>query len=180
MALTLKDYQSKALGAIETFFEAVRGARSLPAVETAFVSARRTALGESAPRVPYRPLSNQLGTVPQVCIRIPTGGGKTLLAAHAIERAARLYVGTESPLALWLVPSNMIRAQTLDALKMPGHPYREALLQYFPADRLTVIDIADCEQLRAQDFESRAIVVVGTIQTLRVDNTTGQIGRAHV
>ena len=43
-----------------------------------------------------------------------------------------------------------------------------------PADRLRVIDITECEQLRAQDFVSRAIVVVGTIQTLRVDNTTGR------
>jgi type III restriction enzyme len=174
MALTLKNYQQQALAAIETFFEAARGARDLPALEAAFTYARKTALGEAAPRLPYRPLSTQMAAVPQVCIRIPTGGGKTLLAAHAIERAARMYVGTQTPLALWLVPSNTIRAQTLDALKMPGHPYREALLQYFPVDRLKVIDITECEQLRAQDFTSSAIVVVGTIQTLRVDNTASR------
>jgi type III restriction enzyme len=174
MALTLKDYQQQALAAIEVFFEAARGARDLPALEAAFTHARKAALGEAAPRLPYRPLSTQMAAVPQVCIRIPTGGGKTLLAAHAIERAARMYVGTETPLALWLVPSNTIRAQTLDALKTPGHPYREALLQYFPVDRLKVIDITECEQLRAQDFTSSAIVVVGTIQTLRVDNTASR------
>jgi hypothetical protein len=90
------------------------------------------------------------------------------MAAHAIERAARLYVGTQAPLAIWLVPSDAIRSQTLEALKTAGHPYREALLQHYPADRLTVLDIADCEQLRAQDFGGRAIVAVGTIQTLRL------------
>ncbi len=83
-------------------------------------------------------------------------------------------MGSAAPLALWLVPSNAIRTQTLEALKTPGHPYREALLGYWPADRLTVLDIADCEQLRAQDFGSRAIIVVGTLQTLRVENTTGR------
>ena len=174
MALTLKDYQQESLNAIEVFLEAARGALDLAALEAAFTFARRSALGDTAPRLPYRPLSNQMPNVPQVCIRIPTGGGKTLLAAHAIERAARLYVGTETPLALWLVSSNAIRTQTLGALKTPGHPYREALLQYFPADRLRVIDITECEQLRAQDFTSSAIVVVGTIQTLRVDNTAGR------
>ena len=97
-----------------------------------------------------------------------------MLAAHAIERAARLYVGAQAPLALWLVPSNAIRTQTLEALKAPGHPYREALLEHYPADRLTVIDIAECDQLRAQDFGNRAIVAVGTIQTLRVDNTASR------
>ena len=174
MGLTLKKYQMEALGALETFFSKVRGVASEAAVVAAFEAARREALGEAAPRVPYRPLSRENPTIPQVCLRIPTGGGKTLLAAHAIERVARLYVGTRAPLALWLVPSNVIRTQTLEALKTPGHPYREALLEHYPADRLTVIDIAECEQLRAQDFGNRAIVAVGTIQTLRVGATASR------
>lgn len=174
MALTLKNYQTKTLGAIESFFEAARGATTLTALEAAFTASRLKSLGENAPPMAYRPLTNDMACVPQICIRIPTGGGKTLLAAHAIERAAKLYVGTQCPLTLWLVPSNTIRTQTLDALKTPGHPYREALLEYFPADGLCVVDITESEQLRAQDFQSRAIVVVGTIQTLRVDNTTGR------
>ncbi len=105
---------------------------------------------------------------------MPTGGGKTLLAAHAIERAARGYVGAAHPVVLWMVPSNAIRTQTRDALRTPGHPYREALLGYWPADRLAVIDIAECEQLRAQDFGGKTIVVVATMQTLRVGNTASR------
>lgn len=174
MGLALKKYQLDALGALEAFFEGARGSIEEAQVRTAFESARRAALGEAAPPVPYRPLSREYPSIPQVCVRIPTGGGKTLLAAHAIERAARLYVGTRTPLALWLVPSNTIRTQTLEALKKPGHPYREALLEYYPADRLRVLDITECEQLRPADFESAAIVVVGTIQTLRVDNTASR------
>ena len=100
MGLTLKKYQMEALGALETFFSKVRGVASEAAVVAAFEAARREALGEAAPRVPYRPLSRENPTIPQVCLRIPTGGGKTLLAAHAIERVARLYVGTRAPLAL--------------------------------------------------------------------------------
>lgn len=174
MTLALKDYQKKSLAALETFFGAARGATSEAHVAAAFVHARREALGEAAPNLLYRPLSREEPQIPQVCIRIPTGGGKTLLAAHAIEIAARAFVGTRAPLALWLVPSNTIRAQTLDALKAPGHPYREALLEHYPADRLTVLDISECEQLRAQDFGNRAIVAVGTIQTLRVDKTASR------
>ncbi|MBS0335558.1 MAG: DEAD/DEAH box helicase family protein [Proteobacteria bacterium] len=174
MTFALKDYQKKSLAALEAFFAATRGATTQAAVEAAFAQARREALGEAAPALPYRPLSREQPAIPQVCIRIPTGGGKTLLAAHAIEIAAREYVGTRAPLALWLVPSNTIRTQTLDALKTPGHPYREALLEHYPADRLTVLDISECEQLRAQDFGNRAIVAVGTIQTLRVDNTASR------
>ncbi len=174
MVLTLKSYQQSALAAIENFLTAARGATTENLVATAFAQARRAALGESAPRVVYRRFSASLPAVPQACIRIPTGGGKTLLAAHAIERASRLYVGTQYPLALWLVPSNTIRTQTLEALKKQGHPYRQALEQYFPADRLIVIDIDDCEQLRPDDFAGSAIVIVGTLQTLRVGNTASR------
>ena len=120
MTLALKDYQKKSLAALETFFAAARGAATQAAVEAAFVHARREALGEAAPNLLYRPLSREQPQIPQICIRIPTGGGKTLLAAHAIEIAARAFVGTRAPLALWLVPSNTIRAQTLDALRAQG------------------------------------------------------------
>jgi type III restriction enzyme len=174
MALVLKQYQLNALEALERFMSAARGATTDAQVATAFSAARAAALGESAPRTLHRPFSADMPGLPQACIRIPTGGGKTLLAAHAIERAARLYVGSQYPLALWLVPSNTIRTQTLDALQKPGHPYRMALEQYFPADRLRVIDIEQCEQLRADDFGSCAIVVVATLQTLRVGNTSSR------
>jgi type III restriction enzyme len=174
MALTLKKYQTDALAALEAFLAAARGQHSAPGMQAAFDEARRSLLGESAPVLPYHPFTDEAPEIPIACLRVPTGGGKTLMAAHAIERAARLYVGTTAPLALWLVPSNAIRTQTLEALKTPGHPYREALLGYWPDDRLTVIDIADCEQLRAQDVGGRAIVVVATLQTLRVENTTGR------
>jgi type III restriction enzyme len=175
MALELKGYQTAALDALECFFRKARGARGLDDMQAAFDEARRYALGDSVPPAGYRPFSAEQPEIPVACIRIPTGGGKTLMAAHAIERAARHYVGSvQAPLALWLVPTNTIRSQTLDALRKPGHPYREALRRHWPDERLSVIDIADCAQLRAHDFGARAIVVVATVQTLRVDKTTGR------
>ncbi len=180
MALQLKDYQKKAVGmpdvqgALTTFFTLARGARDAAALHTAFNEARRATMGEGLRDQPYRPLSNEAPEIPQVCIRIPTGGGKTLLAAHAIERAARLYVGTQTPVVLWMVPSNIIRAQTRDALRTPGHPYNDALLAYWPADRLMVLDITECEQVRAQDFSGKTLIVVCTRQTLQVENTASR------
>lgn len=185
MPLILKDYQKRALGTPETdgalsaFFDLAREARDAAALAAAFNAARRRAMGESLRDLPYRPLSQDAPEIPQVCIRIPTGGGKTLMAAHAIERAARLYLGVAHPVVLWLVPTNTIRAQTRDALRKPDHPYREALLAYWPADRLTVIDIDECEQLRAQDFGQRTLVVIATMQTLRVDKTASRTVYAY-
>ena len=185
MAFELKDYQKKALGpinegeggALEVFLREAKGATSAQALQRAFNQARRASMGDNLREAPYRPLAREGEEghlVPQVCIRIPTGGGKTLMAAHAIERAARHYVGAAFPVVLWLVPTNTIRSQTRDALLTPGHPYREALLAYWPADRLAVLDITDCTQLRAQDFGNKTLVVVGTRQTLQVENTASR------
>ncbi len=179
MDLTLKPYQQDALAALDAFLVATRGCTTADEMQKAFSDARCEALGEQAPLLPYRVFSNGQPEIPVACLRIPTGGGKTLMAAHSVERAARLYSGTPAPLALWLVPSDAIRTQTLEALKTPGHPYRDALLRYWPAERLSVLDMADAGQLRAHDFGERAIVLVGTIQTLRVDKTQGRNAYAY-
>src|SRR5690606_30774797 len=170
MALQLKGYQTNALAALADFLSAARGRATQAQMQAAFDAARRKAMGEAVAPAAYRPFTADAPEIPVACIRIPTGGGKTLMAAHAIDVAAREYVGTRAPIALWLVPTNTIRTQTLEALKTPGHPYRQALLDHWPEDQLTVLDIADCRQLRTHDIGSRAVVVVGTVQTLRVEN----------
>ncbi|MBI3148385.1 MAG: DEAD/DEAH box helicase family protein [Betaproteobacteria bacterium] len=172
MGLELKSYQRKAIEVLARFFDLARGAGDYGGLDAAF----RQVLGEQGCAWDAIPqyLAQGFEVTPYVCLRIPTGGGKTLLGAHAIACAARHYTGQDRPLALWLVPTNTIRQQTLNALRQPGHPYREALEQHFGVDGPRVIDITECEQLRPQDFENRAIVVVGTLQTLRVEETSGR------
>jgi type III restriction enzyme len=71
---------------------------------------------------------------------------------------------------LWLVPSDTIRSQTLKALATPGHPFHEALAQAC-GDDTVVCDLEAVAQLSPQDFEQRAVVVVATIQSFRVEDT---------
>ena len=176
MALQLKQYQEEALTALARFFDLARGARDEAGLDAAFRQALLAQeIGpESIPPYLAQGFVSDIGATPYVCIRIPTGGGKTLLGTHALAPAGRHYTGRDRPLALWLVPSNIIRTQTLTALRTPGHAYREALEGYFGVDGFRVLDIADCEQLRPQDFEQKAIIAVGTLQTLRVDDTSGR------
>lgn len=54
MSLTLKEYQSKALSALDTFFAAARDAATL---HVAFNAARRATMGEALRDMPHRPLS---------------------------------------------------------------------------------------------------------------------------
>ncbi|MCB1735504.1 MAG: DEAD/DEAH box helicase family protein [Gammaproteobacteria bacterium] len=161
----LKPYQDDALAALQRFLAA---ARTGP-VADAFAD---TLAAHAMPAIPYR--HYDFGEIPYVCLRLPTGGGKTVLGSHAVEVAAHTYLERDYPLVLWLVPTNTIREQTLEALKTPGHPYRQKLEATFGLDRLRVLDIGDVTQIRPQDLGGKAIVVVGTVATLRVEDTSGR------
>ncbi|OYX60293.1 MAG: hypothetical protein B7Y89_16590 [Novosphingobium sp. 32-60-15] len=58
---------------------------------------------------------NGLIETPYVCLRLPTGGGKTILAAHSITVAKESWLEKDFPLVLWLVPTTTIRRQTVEA-----------------------------------------------------------------
>ena len=60
--------------------------------------------------------------IPHICFKVPTGGGKTLLAASALERLHR-----QRGLTLWVVPTKAIYDQTKAALWNKEHPYRKVL-----------------------------------------------------
>lgn len=174
--MQLKKYQEQALATLRQYFEAATVSGPKSAYEQLTrepeLAARLRAYGGQ-----YTQL-NELSDTPYVCLRLPTGGGKTILATYAIEVARRAWMGREYPLVLWLTPSNTIRIQTVEALKNPRHPYRIALDEQF-GGAVRVLDIGDFTQLLPQDLESKCCVIVGTIQTLRVSNTDGRKVYAH-
>ena len=155
-AFALKRYQALSLQVLEKYLRAARmqGARAAFESETG-----------------YGYNTEPFGDVPCVCLRIPTGGGKTLLAAHAVGLMAREWPSPPpKPLALWLVPSDTIRAQTLAALGAPGHPFREALAQAC-GDSVRVCSLDEVASLSPQDFDACAVIVAATIQSFRIEDT---------
>ena len=77
-----------------------------------FHHARRNGLGER---------------LPAFCLKIPTGGGKTLLATRVIDLVNAHFRQSRRGLVLWIVPTTQIYNQTLRALKDRDHPYRQQL-----------------------------------------------------
>jgi type III restriction enzyme len=154
--LTLKRYQQQSLEELDKYLRAAR----LKGPRLAFEA--HTGYGYNA---------EPFGEVPCVCLRIPTGGGKTLMASEAIGRMAREWpTDLAKPLVLWLVPSDTIRSQTLNALRTPGHPFRQALAQGV-GDDVRVCELDELATLSPQDYAQRAVVVVATIQSFRVEDT---------
>lgn len=153
--ITLKSYQQAALDALGAFAHAAR------------IKGPALAFGELAGR-PYN-LDAFGAQVPCVCLRIPTGGGKTVLAAHAVPLLARTWCHVDAPVAVWLVPSDAILQQTLKSLQTPGHPYRAALTEAY-GDGLQVCTLDDVAQIGPPDWGRTAVVVVATIQSFRIED----------
>ena len=112
----LKEYQKNTLAVLTEYLEQAR----LRGTKEAFRRAVEKYPSDYRPS-PYHVRWN-LEDVPYVCLRLPTGGGKTLLAAHSVSVAAHAFLGREKPFALWLVPTNTIREQTVQALRKADHP----------------------------------------------------------
>ncbi len=174
--MQLKPYQTDTLNTLRRFFEQARIAGPKAAYE-AIANEPEQAVRIGRYAGSYVPLA-KLPHVPYVCLRLPTGGGKTLLAAHSIAIARDTWVEKDYPLVVWLVPTDKIRQQTAEALKHSRHSYRQTLDEAFDG-RVRVFDIADFTHIRPHDLRDHCCIVVGTIQTLRVTNTSGRKVYAH-
>ncbi len=139
--MQLKQYQSELLRQLEEFLTALIATRKEQADILAdlppaaykkvvgnldFVKdAWQQIKGENESYFPQKDgLQNLL---PDVYLKVPTGGGKTLLACHAIEHIQRQFLNRQTGLVLWVVPTTQIYRQTIDKLRDREHPYRQIL-----------------------------------------------------
>lgn len=165
--ITLKDYQGRVLDSLREFFRL--SARS-GNPDKAFREITGC-YGDSAPYIPVTAVG--LGSdMPYVCLRVPTGGGKTLLACYAAGLAQREFMRAERAVVLWLLPSNTILDQTADALRDPRHPYRRAL--ELACGAVEVVTIEEALRLSRATVDGQTVVIVSTIQSFRVEDTTGR------
>lgn len=108
---------------------------------------------------------------PYICIRIPTGGGKTLVATKSIRVMTHDYLNKDYSLVFWLAPSDKIVSQTLEALKNRQHYYRQILDKEF--DNIEVLSIQEAFRKSFNPNES-LVIIVGTIQSFRTTNKDGR------
>lgn len=170
--LKLKKYQERSLEILRKYLELARFEGGQKAYDK--IQYERY---NSSNYKPFQALAG-LEDIPYICLRLPTGGGKTLLSAHSIALAGNAYIETEYPLTLWLVPTSIIKTQTLQTLQNPDHPNYQVLEKAFDG-KFRVFDIADFRQIRPKDIEDSVCIVVSTFALLRVDKTDGRKAYDH-
>ena len=107
-------------------------------------------------------------TTPDVCLKVPTGGGKTFLAVSALRRIFEKFP-LENKVVLWMVPNSAIYEQVLRAFRDPEHEYRKRLDNDFQG-RVQVVDIEDmivgCD-FTLPELSDRLTLAVLSYQSLR-------------
>jgi type III restriction enzyme len=157
--LQLREYQQRSLDALSQYLKATctHGAKM------AFIAFTD---------LPYHEVRGLEG-LPYVCLRVPTGGGKTLMAAYALGITATDLLQADRAVCLWLVPSNVIRDQTLAALKNRTHPYRQALDTHFGGN-VRAMKLQEALYLQRGTLDGETVIVVCTLAALRVEDTDGR------
>ena len=130
--MELKEYQLKALVQVKQYLVALsqwkaKNEQIIKVVEDASLDFPLKAW-EQVKSPFYNSRKNGLGeNLPNFCLKIPTGGGKTLLAVKTVDSILSIYLKRNTGMVLWVVPSDAIYIQTIKNLKDRDHPYRQHL-----------------------------------------------------
>jgi type III restriction enzyme len=155
-----RNYQTQVLDSVEAYFKACH---EMPSPSIAFTASTERLWGHG---LAYRHLSGFPVDMPYFCLRVPTGGGKTWLAAKSVRLVNALLLRCEHSVILWLVPSKPIREQTIKALKDRNHPYHAALREAGP---VTVLGLEEAKSVTRATLESSTTVIVATRQAFQVE-----------
>ena len=161
--MELKSYQKKVIADLTRYLELLNETKNYEAAFRFFWQEK------SAPTLGY--YQDILPGVPNLCFKVPTGGGKTFIACNAIRPIFDALPVTKTKSVVWLVPSDAILAQTVKALKDTQHPYRQKIDVDF-GGRVEVY--TKQELLNGQNFNPTAVTEQLSIMVLSYDSFRGR------
>ncbi|MCY4612379.1 MAG: DEAD/DEAH box helicase family protein [Nitrospira sp.] len=177
--MQLKNYQQNALEQLERCLVALKEAHKDAADGEEFYAKKKRPVPEELknyPRAAWQSLKEQnvlpgisdngtlnipdyisrTGTsgepIPHVCLKVPTGGGKTLLGVAALER-----IKQDTGFVLWIVPTRAIYEQTLKAFRTREHPYRQ-MLERISGGKVKLLQKDN--RFTKQDVENRLCIMM--------------------
>ena len=159
----LKSYQKKVIADLTRYLELLNETKSDAAAFRLFWQEK------SAPALGL--YQNVIPGVPNLCFKVPTGGGKTFIACNAVRPIFDALPATKTKAVVWLVPSDAILTQTAKALKDTAHPYRQKIDVDF-GGRVEVY--TKQELLNGQNFNPTAVTEQLSVMVLSYDSFRGR------
>lgn len=121
--MELKNYQIQVISDLERFLELLIEKQSISSAYSTLWNEKGVNVGIDG----MPPYKTELAGVPQVCFKVPTGGGKTFLAANSIKPIFDSMPHIHPKAVVWLVPSDAILTQTYRTLTDKNHDYRKKI-----------------------------------------------------
>ncbi|WP_314746148.1 DEAD/DEAH box helicase family protein [uncultured Rothia sp.] len=163
--MELKKYQKRVIDDLNDYLNFLASTQSLSRAYSEYWEARHVTVGSKAS--PVQEYQNTIPSVPNICYKVPTGGGKTFLAAASVKPIFDYLPSNAARVLVWLVPSEAILTQTLQSLKDPHHPYRRRLNTDF-GGRVEVY--SKDELLAGQSFSPTIIADQLSVMVLSYDS----------
>lgn len=169
--MELKSYQFKVIKDLEQFLEYVQQYKK---TDVAFNKYWEERIGPYNPVTGegMQPYKNHIPKSANVCIKVPTAGGKTFIACNALHTIFKAYADDIPKTVVWLVPWSNLLDQTVAALNNPDHPYRQKLDSLFN-NRVEVYEKKDL--LQGSNFNPSVVkeqltIIVMSFSSLRARN----------
>lgn len=162
--MELKTYQKNVIGDLARFLSLLTEKGSASKAYNALWEEKNVNVGMGG--LPYYHYNLQ-GGVPDVCFKVPTGGGKTFIAASSIKAIYDAMPTVTAKAVVWLVPSDAILTQTYAALSNPHHPYRQKIDVDFGG---AVEVYSKAQLLNGQNFNPTAVTEQLSIFVLSYDS----------
>lgn len=121
--MELKNFQRKVLKDLSSYLNQYEHGGSLSTIWNNYWENQDIRVGFGG--VPI--YNDSIENTPHVCLKVPTGGGKTYLACNAIKMIWDKLNCDCPRMIIWLVPSDSILEQTIKNLSDQHHPYRQKL-----------------------------------------------------
>lgn len=121
--MELKNYQKAVMADLSAFVAAVDREPDIVKAWQCYWGEKDIAVGLGG--VPN--YHNNVKGTPHICMKVPTGGGKTFMACSGLRRIFDRLPADKAKVVIWLVPSDSILSQTIRTLSDTSHPYRQRL-----------------------------------------------------
>lgn len=170
--MELKGFQKSVLADLKRFLLLLTELGNIRAAYQTLWEEKGVSVGLSG----IQPYKTSIQGVPQVCLKVPTGGGKTFIAANSIRPIFDALPHVHPKSVVWLVPSDAILRQTVKTLSDREHPYRQAIDNNFGSR----VEVYTKEQLlNGQNFNPISVdenlsVFVLTYDSFRTSNKDGR------
>lgn len=175
--MELKNYQKSVMRNLSSYMDCINNTANLFAAWEEYWRRQDISVGFGG--VPT--YSNSIKGVPHVCMKVPTGGGKTFMACSSVKRIFDEMPKDKPKVVVWLVPSDPILNQTIKTLSNITHPYRQKLESDF-AGRVGVYTKE--QLLNGQNFSPDTVgemltVCILSYGSLRIDSKKKDVRKVY-